>query len=296
MLTFKELINQNYITEELHQKLKDVLNAAENNRDSSEYSKLHQNKLNNFTKTFRGLVKKGEHTGLVSPDGKKLVTKKGSSRAVIFPDEPKRIHVDGKEVDQPTAVKIAFPGSLDKYTGDHRLLGEHQNAAEADGYAQQSHSILRETHPGHYETNPDGVIAPVFDHHEDHHWVESGKVNNITKGRFKHLTKTESHPKGLDFDKFTDTLQHDHAQATGSRHYGNTTHEEREHIRQHPLYDNTQDFVNNTDNHPGDLRIQNYGEYTHPVTGKSIPLIRDSGFNGFVHKLYNTARRKASLG
>jgi hypothetical protein len=291
MLTFKELINQNYITEELHQKLKDVLNAPENNRDSNEYAKLHQNKLNNFTKTFRSLAKKGEHTGLTDEK-----PKKGSSRAVVFPDEPKRIHVDGKAVDQPTAVKIAFPGQLDKHTGDSRLLGEHQNSNESDRYAQQSHSMLQETHPGHYVTNHNGVVAPVLDSHPDDHWLEAARADNITKGKFKSLTKTESHPKGLDFDKFTDTLQHDHAQAHGTRHYGSTTHEEREHIRQHPLYDNTEDFVNNTDNHPGDLRIQNYGIWKHPVTGQEHPVIRDHGFSNDVAKLYAKARRKAYLG
>jgi hypothetical protein len=292
MLTFKELINQNYITEELHQKLKDVLNTPENDRDSNEYAKLYQNKLNNFTKTFRSLAKKGEHTGLTDEK-----PKKGSSRAVVFPDEPKRIHVDGKEVNQPTAVKIAFPGIYDKHTGDSSLLGEYQNSTESDGFTQQQHSMLHETHPGHYKTNPNGVVVPVLDHHEDHHWLEAAKADNITKGKFKALTKIDSHPKGLDFDKFTNTLQHDHALAHGDKyHLDNTTSEERDHIRQHPLYNNTEDFINNTNNHPGDLRIQNYGIYHHPVTGKEYPVIRDHGYSNEVAKLYARARRKKYLG
>jgi len=294
MLTFKELINQNIITEEIHKELKAILNEPESERGERPAVYAHQKKLNRFTAKFKQLVANNEETGLEEEDGKPVKPKKGSSRAVFFPNKPKQIHIDGKPVEQYTAVKIAFPGKLDKYTGEPKLLGEYQNEAESDYYTRNNHSILSEDseHPGHYHTNEDGVTAPVFSTHPDDHWLEMAKTNKMTKAKFRSLTKHPSHPKGLDFDKFTDTLKKDHADAHGQPYYSGTTDEEMDHIRQHPLYEKTQDFIYNTDNHPGDLRLPNYGVWTHPVTGKEHALIIDGGFNGANAKRYVDAQRK----
>jgi len=134
------------------------------------------------------------------------------------------------------------------------------------------------------------VTAPVFDNHPDHHWLEMGKADKINKSKFKELTKTETHPKGLDFDHFTTALRNEHAEAHGQKTYENGEHD---HLRTHPLYEATQDFMHSTDNHPGDLRLQNYGVWKHPVTGKEHPVIRDYGFSNNIAKLYTEGRRNA---
>ena len=287
MKSFTQFYHLYNITEELHQELKNILNEPETDRERNTYSKLHQQKLNKFTKKFRSLVANNEDTGIENDK-----PKKGSSRAVFFPKEHKAINVDGQDVKQPTAVKVAFAGVLDKHTGDSHLLGEHQNAVESDHYTRQNHSMLHRENDGSYTSNPHGVTAPVLNESDDHnHWLEMAKADKMSASKFSNLTKTESHPKGLKFNHFVDTLQHDHADAHGHQHHGITTEEERDHIRQHPLYDSTEDFMHSTDNHPGDLRLANYGVWKHPVTGKEHPVITDYGFSNHIAKLYAKGRR-----
>ena len=278
MKTFAQILKENNIilSEEMHQELKDILDSPTTS------IKGRNSKLNTFTGKVQDLAKRGEDNGL--EDGR---AKKGSSRAVFFPKEHDDITVDGIKTKQPTAVKIAFPGTLDKYHSSDRLLGQLQNENEADNYSRQSYSVLRhqpEKGEHHYATNPEGVLAPVLSNHEDHHWLKMGRANSITKGRFKKLTVTESHPNGLNFDHFTEALNNDYNAAHG-QHSGIDKHDK---VREHPLYEKTQNFINDTGQHPGDLRIQNYGEYSHPVTGEKSPVIRDYGYsnNNDIPKLY----------
>lgn len=277
MKTFAQILKENNIilSEEMHQELKDILDSPTTS------IKGRNSKLNTFTGKVQDLAKRGEDNGL--EDGR---AKKGSSRAVFFPKEHKEITIDGVKTRAPTAVKVAFPGALDRHTGSDRLLGEHQNEVEADNYSRQSYSMLRhqpEKGEHHYAYNDEGVTAPVLGNHEDHHWLEMGKADKMSAGKFKELTKTESHPKGLKFDEFTTALQNDHAAAHG-HHSGN---DGLDHVREHPLYENTSNFINDTGNHPGDLRLQNYGVWKHPVTGKEHPVIRDYGFSNEISKLYS---------
>jgi hypothetical protein len=287
MLTFKELLMQSIITEEMHQELKSILDEPESDRYSTAVNG-HQKKLNRFVKKFKELTTNNIDTGL--EDGK---PKKGSSRAVFFPKEPKQIHIDGKPTSQHTAVKVAFPGNLDQYTGDAKLLGEHQNNIESAWYTRNVHSMLREVGSGHYTYNENGITAPVFDSHPDNHWLEMAKSDKLTKAKFKSLTKCDTHPKGLDFDEFTSALREDHSLAHGQRRASSgLSGEESDHIRQHPLYESTQEFMYNTGNHPGELRLQNYGIWKHPITGKEHPVVRDYGFSNDIAKLYSQAQHK----
>jgi hypothetical protein len=267
------------LNEELHPELKDILHDEVNNKWNQ--------KLTRISKKMRELTGRGENTGI---SGDK--PKKGSSRAVFFPTSPKKLKIDGRDTDAHTAVKIAFKGQLDNHTEEKRTLGEHQNEIEADHFIRQHHSILSHNqHTGEYETNPNGVTVPVFDNHEDHHWLETGVARDMTKKDFKEATKLPSHPKGLDFDKFHNKLVNDHNIAHGGRGIHHLTPEEEQHIESHPMYENVTDFIHNSDNHPGDLRKQNWGMWKHPITGKEHPVIRDYGYSNTISKLYTKARR-----
>lgn len=292
MKSFKLLMCQlnisDAICEELHKELKDILNVPENDRSAVyKNGKLNQNKLNDFIKKTRSLIADNQDTGL--DNGK---PKEGSSRAVFFPHTDKQICVDGKDVSQPTAIKIAFPGNLDNYTGDTHLLGEHQNRIESDHFTIQNHSMLHQNEDGSYNTNHNGVLAPVLDSHKDHHWLEMAKADKMTAPQFTEMTKIKSHPKGLSFKKFTDMLKLEHDDAHGIASIDNFTDAEKVHIRSHPLFENTLDFIQNTNNNAHDLRRENYGTWTHPITGKKHPVILDYGFGNDVSKLYTTARRR----
>lgn len=286
-ITLKEFIQKYCVTEEIHDELKQIINSPETRR-IYQSGKLNQKKLNKFSSKVKELISSGIDTGLESDK-----PKKGSSRAVFFPKEHKDVVVDGKKVKMPTAIKIAFAGALDKYSGDTHLLGEHQNNVENDYHIRDHYSMLKKNYDdGSYSTNERGVVTPFLDDPTDHnHWLETVRADNITKSKFKNLTKTDTHPEGLDFDKFHETLQEDHAAAHGQRYFNPISEEEKEHIRSHPLFENTQDFVYGTDNHPADFRLQNWGVWKHPVTGKEHPVIRDYGYSNHVAKLYTTARR-----
>lgn len=276
MIRFRDLL-----TEALHKELQDILDEPENNRDTT-YGKTNQKKLNKFSSKVRDIANSGGDSGL--EDSK---PKKGSSRAVFFPKEHKDIVIDGVPAKQKTAVKIAFHGHLDKHTGDTHLLGEHQNAVESDHFTNKEYSVLSHDEHNKYHYNENGVTAPVFDHHDDNHWLEMGHADKLTGKKFTELTKTESHPKGLKFDEFHEALQNDHKMAHGN-FSGVDNHD---HIRSHPLYENMQDFMHTTGNHPADLALRNMGVWKHPVTGKEHPVIRDFGYSNEIDKLYTKAWR-----
>jgi hypothetical protein len=280
MKTFDKFMSNIFnLDEAIHQEIKDIM-------DDNTYS--HKSKLSRVTAKLRDFSSKGIDSGIENS-----TPKKGSSRAVFFPKEEHEIQLDGKPAKMKTAVKIAFKGTLDAHTGSHMLLGEHQNEFESSHYINSNYGIISKNHDGHYETNKHGVLAPVVDTHEDHHHITMGHARNMSKLDFKNATKTESHPKGLDFDKFHAHLMHDYHQAHGTRNYSsnltNEEHEEHEHIASHPLTDKVKDFVYSTDQHPADLVKGNWGMWKHPHTGVEHPVIRDFGYSHEVSKLYNTA-------
>jgi hypothetical protein len=269
------------LDEAIHQEIKDIMNDAGHS---------HKSKLSRVTSKLRDFASKGIDSGIENS-----TPKKGSSRAVFFPKEEHHMVLDGKPAKMKTAVKIAFKGTLDAHTGSHMLLGEHQNELESDHFINHHFGMLSQ-HPEHRDqhvTNPDGVLAPVIDSHEEYHHVTMGHARNMSKPDFKNATKTESHPKGLDFDKFHAHLMHDYHQAHGTRNYGShLTDEEHKHIESHPLTDKVKNFIYSTDQHPADLVKGNWGMWKHPHTGVEHPVIRDFGYSHEVSKLYNTARKK----
>lgn len=282
MINFKEFLEYNgeILTEELHKELIDILNS----------DAPSQHKLNRLTKKTRELIKSGQDTGLTNDK-----PKKGSSRAVFFPNQNKPLHIDGKPTEMRTAVKVAFPGVLDNYkTSKEPLLGELQNNQEADHFIRNNYGMLSEDNKGHYTTNHNGVLAPVVGSHDEGHHLEMGHVSPIKKSDFQRLTKTESHPKGIKFDDMYNAVNKEYHDAHGSRHYvpSHHTDELHEHIMSHPYVENLVDMMHNTGFHPGDISIRNMGIWKHPHTGKEYPVMSDYGFSTEVAKAYSIRRRR----
>lgn len=272
------------ISEEIHQNIKAVLDN----------DNIHPSqKLAQMSKHIRAAIKKGEDTGL--EDAK---PKKGSSRAVFFPKEPTKVKLDGKDAHLHTALKVAFPGHLDKYNKSGALLGEHQNMVEGDHATNHHYGILK--HVGtdadgtkKYETNHEhGILAPMLHAHEEGHHIHFGKIDPIKAGDFKNLTKTKEFPKGISHQEFYDNLNHHYQEAHGNKHYGPTSEDRIKHLDDHPLVYKAHDFVFGTGSHPGDLNKRNMGVWTHPHTGEKHIVISDYGFNGDVARHYHDARRE----
>lgn len=300
MKTFKEFVRVNgpLITEELHKELQNILDSDES--DEERQNRLQRNpwqfassdprakKLTLFTKRARELIKNGQDTGLENDK-----PKKGSSRAVFFPKEERDAIIDGTPSKLKTAIKIAFPGSLDRYKkNEEDLLGQMQNRVEADHFTRHHYGMLRENDDNTFSTNENGVLAPVLSNHPDHHYLEMGHVNPITETKFRELTKTDTHPKGLKFKDMFNAINKEYNDAHGQsthlpEHHNDEYHD---HLMSHPFLQNLYDMVISTGNHPGDINRRNMGVWTHPVTKKEYPVISDYGFSNDVAKAYSVRR------
>jgi tRNA A-37 threonylcarbamoyl transferase component Bud32 len=271
----------NIITEELHPELQNVIDTHDNPKT----------KLLAVTAHIRGMIKAGRDTGL--EDSK---PKKGSSRAVFFPKEKKQFTLDGKPAESHTAVKIAFPGKLDKYHGEDTLLGEDQNRKEADWFVNGHHGVIHHTDQG-MKTNHEGVLAPVFDSHPEHHHLEMGRVEKFNAKDLANHTKNRDFPKGLNLDQIKNAMLHEHALAHGGRSYQSSTDEnQHQKLVEHPYVSNMIDMMHNSDMHPGDISPRNMGIYVHPHSGHRYPVMTDWGFGNDIAKKYAKARKKMNIG
>jgi hypothetical protein len=273
------------ILEEIHPDIQKAMDSDTNVK----------NKLNAVTTTARKLIKAGVDTGMESDK-----PKKGSSRAVFFPKDHKEFTLDGVKTKSPTAVKIAFAGTLDKHHGESSLLGEDQNEKESDHWVNKEYGIHHLDHnSGHHVSNKHesgGILAPVFGTHPDNHHLEMGRVTKLNTKDLAEATKNKEFPKGLKHSEIKDALMHEHNQAHGQRvGYGSTHSDEHlEKVKEHPWVEHTIDMMHNTGMHPGDLNTGNMGIYHHPVTGKKHAAIIDWGFSNDIAKKYTLARRNAA--
>lgn len=282
MLKFTQFYGINpIISEDLHPDIQGTL-------DSENMKPEH--KLNHVTKTIRHLLKNGHETGL--EDAK---PKKGSSRAVFFPKDHHKLHLDGKQTSMPHVVKVAFPGTLDKHNKSGALLGEHQNMVEGDHFTNHHYGIIHapdHKNPSHYKTNHDsGVLAPMLGSHDEGHHISHGRVAPLKAADFKSLTKTASHPKGITHQDFHDAMMMHHDDAHGQGRTSGARREHLEHVQSHPLVEKMWDFASTTGNHPGDMRPANMGVWHHPHDGSKHIVLSDYGFSHDVAKHYQDARK-----
>lgn len=266
------------INEELHPDIKNVIN-------NENIPAHHKHKA--MASLFRSLLKNGVDTGL--QDGK---PKKGSSRAVYFPKDADDITIDGTPSKMKSVLKIAYPGTLDKYNDSGMLFGEHQNIAEASRFVQHTHGMIRQEDDGSYSTNEHGVLAPVIHAHPEGHYLHMGQIDPVKEGDFRKHTQTPEFPKGISHKEFYDAVNQHYAESHGRNHNGSTSDERLEQVHEHPLVQNTIDFVNLTGAHPVDFDKRNMGVWTHPVTGKKHVVLSDYGYNTGLATEYTRARRK----
>jgi hypothetical protein len=244
-----------------------------------------RDKLDAISTHVRKLKIENHNTGLVGD-----IPKKGSSRAVFFPKEGKKINLDGIHAKIGTAIKIAHQGEIEKQIPQEGpMLGQMQNEAEADPLMAHHHGIIRKNQDGSWHTNHDGVIPPLFSAHPDHHHIEVARVSPFNPGKFKEATTTPSFPNGITHQEFHDTVQHVWAKAHGMSgyHYSDTDHKHMDDVLvHHPFVKNVVNFSADTNTHPADFVEDNVGTWTHPHTGKLHPVLLDYGFRGPIVKAY----------
>ena len=273
------------LTEEVHKEIQSIMDSD---------TMPAKNKLSAVSSKAKQLIKAGHDTGMESDK-----PKKGSSRAVFFPKDHKEITVDGVKTKTPTAVKIAFPGQLDKYHGESTTLGEDQNAAESDLHINRSYGILHRHHSestvgnDNYKSSDHesgGVLAPVFETHPEHHHLEMGRITPVDSKSIADATKHKHFPKGLKHDEIQDAMMHEHASAHGQTHYSKHSEDHLEKVKEHPWVEHAISMMHDSGMHPGDLAKRNMGIYTHPVTGKKHLAVIDYGFSNEIAKKYSKAR------
>jgi len=201
--SFKDFID-NIIVESLHPELQSLVSRP---------SKGNRRKQTEIAKAIKNITSRGEKTGI---EGN---MPKGSARAYLKHSEPHEATIDGIPTKMTVGTKVAIRGYLDPHHDrskhDGMSLGNLQNEAEnGDHFLNNSYRILtkhekrRHDEPDHFSTNTEsGIFPPLIDHdHEHHEWSQVGHVHNVTPKQFKNLTKSESHPDGIDHGIFAAAL------------------------------------------------------------------------------------------
>lgn len=289
MKNFRDLLSESYgissdiLKEEIHPQIAGVLNYN---------SATARNKLNVISKKIRDISKNGESHGFESGS-----PKKGSSRAVFFPEEGHHAIVDGHHVEIPSALKIAYHGWADKKLSSqgHQgpLLGEMQNEQETDHYLQHRYGMLRQgERTNEFHTNHEGILPPVLDSHEDNHWALHSRIRPVGAGEFRELTKTPEFPRGISHKEFFAATNAYHSLSHGRDPISHGYSDEHlEKLADHPLVAKATDFIGESGAHPADFVKGNMGIWEHPVTKTRHIVIADHGFNNDIAKLYDKARR-----
>ena len=265
------------LQEQFHSEIQDILDS---NDDSDHKFRLVSRKMRDFSK--KG-VDSGFYYGPPS---------KGSSRAVYFPKEEKKINVDGHETTTPYVVKMAYEGELDGHKSDQSapLFGEMQNELESDPHTIRSHSVLRKDEHGNFHTNPNGVIPPHFGNHEQHHYLMAGRVDPYNDKDFKTATKSHDFPQGITHEDFHRAVNNFWEESHGKdRPMSPRSREQMDKLMGHPLVSNVANLIADTDAHPADMVKQNMGIWTHPVKKTKHAVLLDYGYSNDIMKQYRQA-------
>lgn len=290
MKTLKEFLSQ-VIVESLHPELQQIITAP----------RTRVAKLRQVTNKIKELSARGEKTGV---EGN---TPKGSSRLYIPHSDPMPITIDGQTTTIKTGTKVAISGGLNNHHNesahDGMSLGNLQNEAENSDYLRNQHyrilshdAHFHDGQHGSFTTNTEsGIFPPLIDHdHENHEWSHVGHVNNITKKKFKQLTKTKDFPEGIEHWEFMRALDRDWKKANGQYWHkpGMGAEEHLDHMETHPLIQKFLDHQRTFGFPPHDFdQIQNLGVWKHPHTEEEHILARDHGFDSHVQKAYGDARK-----
>lgn len=263
MKSFKLFIEDisSVLLEEIHKEIQDIMDSDIPPRQ----------RLSAISSKIREIHARGDDSGLETTQGDPAKPAgKGSSRAIFLPREHDKIILDGKEVHIPTAVKVAYHGQLDKYHNES-LLGEDQNLVEADGY-NKHHSLFKHLGGNEYETNEDGILAPVLDHHEDGQWLKMVRADKMKAADFKKHTKQYGYPFSL--KELSDVMHTEHGHALGRVFVKLYNHDK---ILENEYAQNFHEYSGNMGLAPGDIMSRNFGMITHPITGKKYPVMIDYG-------------------
>lgn len=305
MKSFQELIGNKLITEALHPELQEIIKSHGT-----------AGKKQAFHKKISELLKRGESLGT---NYNRLG--EGSSR-VYSPHTSAhhRIFLDGVLTHERTGMKFAKRFGLDKYhdakAHDGLTLGQMQMRAEnGDHFQNQHYRVYR--HVGtskdlfghtyhHYETNENGIFAPLFEHDDKtHKWAHVGHVYPIVEDPWKEdekphprsfqaLTKTKEFPNGIKHQEFHNVLMRDHQRNEGR--YREALYSEYEkhmdEVENHPLVQKFLDHQRNFAAPPHDYTERNLGIHIHPLTKKKSIVACDFGYNQEVAKAYRDARQK----
>ena len=282
MIRFTDYLDH-ILTEQLHPEIRSIVTGRR---------PLGQNVKPLLVKKIKEVTSRGEKTGM---EGN---MPSGSSRAYIPIEEPHSIMLDGAPAQIKTGMKVSIKATLDAHHKAHNYdgmsLGELQNRAEAgDYYSQKKYHILTKKEDGTYETNSEhGIFPPRIEEDENgHSWAHVGHATNLTEKRFREITKTPEHPKGISHDDFFSALQRQWDHGHGKYWKREPEHEEHlDRVLSHPLVQKFLEHQYEYNSPPGDYRqMKNLGIFNHPDGSQHI-VARDHGFSDEVMSAYKAAR------
>lgn len=287
MLTYNEFLNQN-ISEEIHPELNEILNSEK----YSVYSKLDK-----FFSAIKHLDEDGVDTGLGTAEHKD-----GSSRVMFSSDVHPKIILDGQEVELPTLHKVAIYGKMDRYKEpDESLLGDDQNELESNYKVNSAFGTIQPNDDG-FSSNPNGVLPPLLYAHPKFHHIEMGLATDMSDNDFSRLTKNAEFPNGLTFDQFHTAMKKEYDDAHGldirpsyefdKQDLGNME-ELHDNIMKHPFVNNVYKMILSSTMHPRDCNLSTLGIWTHPITHKEYPVVRDYGYSTKIVKKYLDLKKRS---
>jgi hypothetical protein len=220
--------------------------------------------------------------------------KKGSTRLVYFPINPRKIILDGIDVEIETVLKVAKSHTLELNSGECDL-GKCQNRIEF-ALNSSKYTLFAKNSNLTYTTNNTVLLSTIINSDPNNNWIEMIKVNQLTPALFNEITATEIYYCGLGFIDVQNCF---------FRYYTNMHKAENEQVPsyidddkyffiiEHPWVKMYLDFMKNFNLVPFDFTLKNLGYIEHPISKNKIILLCDYGFTEEYNKFFDLVEENA---
>lgn len=203
--------------------------------------------------------------------------KKGSTRLVYFPNNKRKIILDGIELEIETVLKVAKSHTLEINSGEC-FLGKFQTKIECE-LSESKYNVFSKNSDGTYITNYNGILTPIIAHSPDYYWEEMVRVFPMTIRDFCLENTTEDYPAGLYFPDAELCMRKWFCSSDGRGGiYPNFISDEKYNIIiNHPWMKLYIALLIDKKLMPQDFTLENLGYMIHPISGKKIIVINDYG-------------------
>ena len=212
--------------------------------------------------------------------------KHGSTRAVYFPTNKRKIILDNIETEIETVLKVAKPHK--KGIDTNSKLGKLQNKIEIS-LSKTEYNIFTKNLDGSFTTNHNGILATIIEHDVNNNWVEMLRVvNPMTIPIFNEFTGGEGFPAGLFYPDVDLSVKDYYRKLIKKENeiMADLIDEEKyKIIIQHPWIKIYLSMVVKYGIYPSDFSLRNLGYIIHPISKQKYMVICDYGYTENYHNI-----------